>query len=299
MSMFDANAPGKRRELYRTFLALPKGSYKKKAGFNQTGARGKRYPVEAMALLEVAVNDKATRAEAPDTTLGERYCIARDYQGMSDAKVAREMGVSRELARRWGSDINRPSDLARLSGILKVPEAWLREGGEANLPADCHVGVRVGAGADNARERLYGMTLAILADMPDDASEDEQRVSIERSVFEKHWLARAARQAGGRWQVTEGMLMFAPWQPIQAHGLARKNWSDEVEVMIEEELATKHSTYAAWYSLKARCEALGILKYPKLISLHKRVKTERRKIEQHGCDLNGLVADSIRKLSGS
>lgn len=298
MSMFDAYTAGERRELYRAFLALPKGSYKKEMGFNQTGARGKRYPEEAMAALETEVNLKAARAEAPDTTIGERYLIARDYQGMSNAQVAREMGVSRELARRWGEDTNQPTNVARLAELLKVPEAWLRDGGDACLPADSHVGVRVGAEADEVREALYGMTSAIHADLPEDASEDELRVFIEKAIFEKAWLAKAARQAGGRWQATGGLLMFSPWTPIPEHGLTRRNWSDEVETMIEEELSTKHSTYAAWHSLKERCEAKG-LEFPKLISLHKRVERERLRTEQYGCDMSVLVADSIRKLSQS
>jgi transcriptional regulator with XRE-family HTH domain len=297
MSIFDYYQQGQTREKYRSFLALPKGRYKHQLGFNQEGSKGKRYPEEAMRQLEALVNEKAARAESTDTTPGERYRIARDYQGLSDAQVAREMGVSRELARRWGADLNRIVDLPKLATLLDAPEAWLQYGGEASLPADSHIGVRVGDEARGCRETLYGMTSAMLADLPEDATEDDLRVYIEQAIFSKPWLAKAARQAGGRWQGAGGMLMFAPWVPLEDHGLTRRSWSDEVEDIINEELSTKHSTYAAWHALKARCEPKG-LEYPKLISLHKRVEKERERAERYGVDINELVNVSQAKSRG-
>lgn len=83
------------------------------------------------------------------------------------------------------------------------------------------------------------------------------------------------------------------------HGLSRRHWSDEVEQIIQEELANQHSIYAAWAALERRCRALGYKpsEYPKKISLHKRIDTEKARAEEFGVNLNPLIAASLEKFS--
>ncbi|WP_087865431.1 helix-turn-helix domain-containing protein [Comamonas thiooxydans] len=300
MSQFDKYIKTEYVEALRIFLGLNKKNFLREAGFikaDEPPRQGRlgRYEEAPIIALEVRVNAKAARAEANDTTLGERFCIARDYMGMTDASVARAMGISREMVRRWGSDEGRPSKLPQLAELLGVPEAWLEYGGEAYLPANSHVGVRVGQESKNYREQLFGLTQSLVAELPNDVEESYAQAYIELAVFQRPELSQVARRAGGRWQVLQGNLLFSPWVPIVEHGLARRFWSDEVEAIIQEELANQPSVYAAWNQLKARCEALGMNQdqYPRRISLHKRIEKERQRAEEFGVDLNDVINAAV------
>lgn len=304
MSQFDRYTTSEYVEALRSFLDLRKRNFLHEYGLveatdEQRKGRAPKYPEAPIKALEALANKKAERAEATDTAVGERFRIARDYMGFTDAKVARDLGVSRELVRRWGEDIHRPTIMPAIAELLNVPQAWLEDGGEATLPAHSHVGVRVGEEALAWREQLYGLTQAVLADLPDGADESYAQAFIEWSVFNKFELAQAARRAGGRWQIVSNTLLFSPWVPIPEHGLSKRFWSDEVESIIQEELSTKPSVYGAWEAMRARCEALGLGEdaYPKRISLHKRVEKERARAEKFGVDLNDVVAASVAKYS--
>lgn len=303
MSQFDRYTVTEYVEALRSFLDLPKRNFLREYGFveeadTQRKGRLPKYPEAPIKALEKSVNEKAARAEAPDTTVGERFRIARDYLGLTDAQVARDMGVSRELVRRWGADVHRPAVMKELAELLNVPQAWLEDGGEENLPANSHIGVRVAEEALQWREQLYGLTQAVVAELPDSADESYAQAFIEWSVFNKFELAQAARRAGGRWQIVSNTLLFAPWVPIPEHGLSKRFWSDEVENIIQEELATK-TVYGAWDAMRARCEAMGLGpdEYPKRISLFKRVEKERGRAEKFGVDLNDVVAAAVEKFS--
>ncbi len=304
MSMFDRYTLTEYVEALRVFLDISKRTFLKDHGFIESDApRGPRsgrltkYKDEPVKAVEDLVNQKSARCEAQDTSVGERYRIARDYLGLNDAQVARELSVSRELVRRWGSDIHRPSNMPALANLLNVPLAWLEEGGEHNLPANSHLGVRVGDEGKMWREQLYGLTQALVAEIPDNADEQYAQAFIEVNVYNKFVLAQAARRAGGRWQLVSNTLLFAPWVPIPEHGLTKRLWSDEVEAIIQDELATKPSVYGAWAGLEQRCKALGLTEdqYPKRISLHKRVEKERDRAEKFGVDLNDVVAQAVAK----
>lgn len=287
MSQFDCYTNTQYVQVLRRFLKLPKANFLRTTGLTDIPAAGRkgrlpRYSDAAVQALEDCVNAKARRAEkSSSTNVGERYVIARDYLGASNSEVARLIGVSRELTRLWSAGMHRPSDLVALANTLDVPVTWLEFGGEESLPADSHIGVRVGFEALHYREQLYGMTTAILADIPYDAGEGQIQELIEQSVMNSPVIAKLARRAGGRWQLVGGTLLFSPWVPIQEHGLARRYWSDEVEAMIEEELSRKSSVYGAWHALKFRCEERG-LKYPKLVSLRKRKGKARERAEKFG-----------------
>lgn len=304
MSQFDKYTTAEYVEGLRVFLNVKKQNFQREAGLvrdPESKRRGRLpgYPAEAVAQLEDAVNEKAARCEAPESTIGERYRIARDYLGLTDSQVARELGVSRELVRRWGENIHRPTCLPQLAELLNAPLAWLEDGGEQNLPANSHIGVRVGEQALLWREQLYSMTLQVIADLPDEADVQQAQAFIEQAVFNQPEMAQAARRAGGRWQTVGATLLFAPWIPIEEHGLTRRYWSDEVETIINEELASKPSIYGAWEAMKARCEAMGLDKtqYPARISLHKRIEKEKLRAEKFGVDLNAMVAESVAACS--
>lgn len=301
MTMFYRHTKGEYIEALRIFLHAPKQTFKRRFGFTnestRRGSPGPRYPVDAMLKVEHAANAKAARVEAPDTQLAERYLIARDYMGMSNTDVARAIGVSRELARRWGIGKNRPTALPALAQLLNVPPAWLEFGGEHHLPADTHLGIRVGDESRSARESLFALTTDALTGPSESEVDDDDaaRVLIELAVKSRPDMARHARHAGGRWQVIYGRLQFAPWVPIPKPELSRSLWCDEVEEMITAELATRKSVRGAWQALKSHCEAHG-LAYPKRITLYKRIAKVKEFSEKFGVDINGQVAASLNAV---
>lgn len=309
MSQFDKYTASEYIEGLRLFLGMKKQGFHQAIGLSRRPEQKKAgrlpgYPTNAIETLEQAVNTKAARAEDIESSPGERYRIARDYKGFTDARVAQELGVSRELVRRWGEDISRISRSSELATLLEVPLQWLEYGGEDNLPPDSHIGVRVGREALDYREKLYQATLPVLQSIKGTPSDYGIQALIENTVMTDKAIGTLARRAGGRWQYLGMALLFAPWVPIREHGLSRRYWTDEVEAMIQEELASKPSVYKAWHSLEARCKAMGMTpdQYPKLISLHKRIENERNRAIKYGVDLNDMVREAMllegkRKLS--
>ena len=174
---------------------------------------------------------------------------------------------------------------------------WLEAGSEAGLTANSCLGVRVGKASFALREQLYSMTLEHLAEIPETADLPYIQAYLEWAVFNHKNMASVARQAGGRWNVQGQALVFAPWQPIEEHGLTRRFWTDEVEEIIQEEMARQHSTYAAWASIKARCTALGMTEasFPRKISLYKRIDLDKARRKIYGFNLNDIVKISVDK----
>lgn len=303
MSQFDRNTTTEYVDGLRKFLNLPKSNFLRNYGFIKSEAppvgRLPRYDEEPIKNLEHLVNDKAARAEANDTTIGERYRIARDYLNLSDVKVAAGMGVSRELVRRWGSNIHRPTCIPALAKFLGVPFQWLDEGGEQYLPANSHLGVRVGEEAMLWREHLYSLTQTVIQEIPDNASEQYAQAYLEWAAFNEPAVALATRRAGGRWQIVSNTQLFAPWIPLPEQPLTRRKWSDEVEEIIQKELAEKPTVYSAWESIKQRCLAMGLTEgeFPKRITLHKRMEKQRLRTERFGVDLNDMIQVSVNAFS--
>lgn len=65
---------------------------------------------------------------AEDTaTFGDRLTGARDALGMTQAQLARRIGVRQSTLRKWEDDISEPraNQLQMLSGILNVSLRWL------------------------------------------------------------------------------------------------------------------------------------------------------------------------------
>jgi len=302
MSVFDKVSRSSYVETMRLFLGKPKKGFLQEAGLvdrsegSQVG-RARRYQDEPVRRIEEEVNAKAARVEARDTTLGERIRLARDYAFLSDSELARILQVSRELVRRWGADINHPTDLVKLANVLQVPEAWLRTGDSAYLPADATLGVRVGEAASSFREELYALTIQVIEGLNENMTEPEAQAFLEHAVKTTPALAQAARKAGGRWQILDQSLFFVPWLPVaestQASGKAPM-WSTEVEEIIQQELATQPTVYKAWDEMKKRCEEKG-LAYPQRITLFKRVQHDKERVERFGLDINDLIKQSVAK----
>lgn len=303
MSMFDTYTTTDYIERIRLFIREPKLNFLRKFGFipEKRESRGRVAGFkksEALRNLEKVANERAARVEAADTTIGERFKIACGYKGFSDAHIGRELGVSRELVRRWGEGLNQPTRLEELSALLDVPKAWLEFGGVEHLPPNSHAGVRVGQENLNWREALFDMTQAVLAQI--DVSQDENyiRAYLEWSVFSNSDMAEAARRCGGRWTLLNGSLLFSPWVPIEEHGLSRRYWTDEVEEIIAKSMNENPTVFAAWDALAAECHRRGIGpgQFPTRIALHKRIEKERERIERFGVDLNQLIAYAVSSM---
>lgn len=164
-----------------------------------------------VALFEPAFNLKSARAEANDTTLGERIGLARDFAAMSNHTLALRFGVSSQQVKQWCGNTAQPASLQHLAEFLSVPLPWLADGGEALLPADSHLGRRVGQEKANAIEQLYGQTTLILASLPDEVSDHDATEAIVTQVFNCLPMAKAARRAGGLWLWHQGELAFHAW----------------------------------------------------------------------------------------
>lgn len=286
MSMFESRSATQYVAAMMKFLRTSSKRFAAAAESTDGVGRSGRRPrpdAETIQRVEKAVNLKAEQAESIRSSFGERYRIARDYLGLKDSQVGQRMGVSRELARRWGESLHQPRGerLERLAALLQVPKSWLLTGCLDDLGADSHIGVRVGDEALHWREVLYSLTHRVLERVADDAQDEDFVEAINKALVHDAELRSAARRAGGRWQVVGGRLVFAPWVPLELGPLPRRYWPDETEAIIEQELSRQPTTYAAWRAVQARCEAAG-LPYPQRIALHKRLQKVREHVERYG-----------------
>lgn len=297
----------------RRFMNEPKAGFLVRAGFVEEGkqATGRvkgGYCEQALERLEQRVNEKSryANAEPEQSDLGTRIALARDYSSMTNADIAKGMGASREMVRRWIANLNRPAikRLPEMAEFLSVPVDWLEYGTSDDLPANSHLGLLVGKANEKSRETLFVLTERVVQELfasefepyiVNRSNEDFVRLYIEHEVFNRADMAVLARAAGGRWQMLNGRLFFAPWEPMAMPERTRQQWTDEVEKLISKLLNTSHSVYAAWNELAKRCEKLGYTKdqFPKRITLHKRMERERFLIEKYGIDMNDLVMKSV------
>ena len=300
MSQFDKYTTTELVESLRVFLCIKKKGFLRDYGFvdsETTPKRGRlpRYKAEAVDALIIHANEKSEWAESICTSIGERIRIARDYLSLSDASLGRNLHVSRELVRLWRADVHKPTDMLKVANELKVPLSWLETGQQDGLPANSHIGVRIGSEALKYREQLYAMTLKEMDSLAESADLPSIHVHLESAVNSNIHMAKLARRAGGRWQHDGKSLVFAPWVPIREHGLSRRYWSDKVESIIEAELSKNKSVYAAWGAIQKQCKDLGMTPamYPKKISLYKRLEKERNIENTFGIDINMQVKHSL------
>lgn len=67
----------------------------------------------------------------PDTaTFGDRVAGARDAAGMTQAQLARRLGVKKSTVRGWEEDLSEPraNKLSMMAGLLNVSIMWLLTG---------------------------------------------------------------------------------------------------------------------------------------------------------------------------
>ncbi len=63
-------------------------------------------------------------------TFGDRLAAARDYAGLSQAALAKRLGVKASTIRKWEDDLAEPraNRLSMLAGVLGVSMTWLING---------------------------------------------------------------------------------------------------------------------------------------------------------------------------
>jgi len=69
-------------------------------------------------------------------TFGDRLALARDRQGLSQAQLARRLGLRVQTVRNWEADRSEPraNKLQMLAGFLNVSMVWLMTGEGAGGP---------------------------------------------------------------------------------------------------------------------------------------------------------------------
>lgn len=276
MTQFFAYTQSEYVRQMRKFLGHHHPAVKALKKERAAGALGRipNYSNDIIRMLEEAVNETAGRCEASDTSFKERLGLALSYTGFKDAALARQLGVCRQVVSGWRCGAWKPSRLDGLAVTLNVPVAWLQNGGEEYLPANSHLGVRVGNDSLLYRESLYSLTINAIQDISDDAAFDVINSAINEMLFKDPAMSKLARQAGGAWLIQEGNLAFVPWKPIAEHGLSRRVWSDKVEAIISDALSQHDSVYAAHRAIKEACDLIGE-PHPKKISLYKRLERQR------------------------
>ena len=83
-------------------------------------------------LEDTAMDDYSENA----ATFGDRLALARDRQGLTQAQLARRLGLRMDTIRTWESDRSEPraNKLQMLSGFLNVSMVWLLTGEGAGAP---------------------------------------------------------------------------------------------------------------------------------------------------------------------
>ena len=74
----------------------------------------------------------------PDAaTFGDRLAAARDYAQMTQAQMARRLGIKASTLRAWEQDLSEPraNHLSIMAGVLNVSMMWLMNGEGEGLDA--------------------------------------------------------------------------------------------------------------------------------------------------------------------
>jgi transcriptional regulator with XRE-family HTH domain len=118
-------------------------------------------------------------------TFGDRMAAARERLGLSQAQLARRLGVKLQTVQGWEGDRAEPraNRLQMLAGLLDVSMVWLMTGRGAGLPA----------GADAPPEPTPGATLAALAAELRETRLAQAQIAERLARIEKRLQALAAR----------------------------------------------------------------------------------------------------------
>ncbi len=99
--------------------------------------------------------------DAPDdytdatSTFGDRLGFAREAMGLSQAELARRIGVKSQTLRNWEEDRAEPraNKLQMLAGMLNAPMIWLMSG-QGTAPAAGLAASASGGGAEDCLSEL-------------------------------------------------------------------------------------------------------------------------------------------------
>lgn len=84
------------------------------------------------------MNDENADWYGPDTaTFGDRVAGAREAAGMTQAQLARRMGIKKATLSGWEQDMSEPraNKLSMMAGLLNVSIIWLLTGEGEGMPA--------------------------------------------------------------------------------------------------------------------------------------------------------------------
>ncbi|WP_136634649.1 helix-turn-helix domain-containing protein [Pseudooceanicola onchidii] len=129
-------------------------------------------------------NDSYDWFSADSATFGDRLAAARDAAGMSQADLARRLGVKASTLRGWEEDQSEPraNRLSMLSGLLGVSLPWLLTGeGEGVEPP-------------SEASELSGDVSAILAELRDLRADLDAKVG-RLAILEKRLRAKLKEEA--------------------------------------------------------------------------------------------------------
>ena len=91
----------------------------------------------------------------PDmATFGDRVAAAREMAGMTQAELARRLGVRVSTLRKWENDISEPraNRLSMMAGLLNVSMMWLINGQGEGLEAPMEEGALPSSASDILNE---------------------------------------------------------------------------------------------------------------------------------------------------
>lgn len=109
-------------------------------------------------MEDVSMDDYSESA----ATFGDRLALARDRQGMSQAQLARRLGLRVQTVRNWEADRSEPraNKLQMLAGFLNVSMVWLMTGeGSGGPHADHSVAEDVPVGLSEALAELRDLRM--------------------------------------------------------------------------------------------------------------------------------------------
>ncbi len=114
------------------------------------------------------------------STFGDRLAGAREEAGMTQAELARRLGVRLKTVQAWEEDLSEPraNRLAMLAGLLNVSLSWLLtgEGAGPEAPAD-------GAGRAADLDAALDAALAEIAALRVDLTRSAERLrQLEASL---------------------------------------------------------------------------------------------------------------------
>lgn len=83
------------------------------------------------------MTEQTTDWYGPDAaTFGDRVAAAREAAGMSQAQLARRLGIKKSTLAAWEQDLSEPraNKLTMMAGVLNVSMSWLLTGEGEGMP---------------------------------------------------------------------------------------------------------------------------------------------------------------------